>query len=57
MTVEDALEVDPEWILFMDSDVIPPADVFPRLRNRGVDSYLSDDGIFLQSSLNPDYHS
>jgi hypothetical protein len=37
MTVEDALEVDPEWILFMDSDVIPPADVFPRLRNRGVD--------------------
>lgn len=36
-TVETALEADPEWILFLDSDVVPPPDVFPRLRNRGVD--------------------
>jgi hypothetical protein len=36
-TVEEALQVDPDWFLFLDSDVIPPADIFPRLRNRGVD--------------------
>lgn len=32
LTVEDALEEDPEWFLFLDSDVIPPRDVFARLR-------------------------
>lgn len=37
LTVEDALESNPDWLLFLDSDVIPPADVFPRLRNRGLD--------------------
>lgn len=31
-TVEDALAGDPEWFLFLDSDVIPPVDVFPRLQ-------------------------
>jgi hypothetical protein len=36
-TVEDALETDPEWILFMDSDVIPPRDVFQRLHSHGQD--------------------
>jgi|AntRauTorcE11898_2_1112593.scaffolds.fasta_scaffold16891_1 hypothetical protein len=34
-TVEDALVSDPEWILFMDSDVVPPADVFQRLTRHG----------------------
>jgi len=34
-TVEDALEADPEWILFMDSDVVPPANVFQQLTRHG----------------------
>jgi hypothetical protein len=37
LAVEDALDVDPEWLLFLDSDVIPPRDVFSRLRQRDVD--------------------
>jgi hypothetical protein len=32
LTVEDALDTNPEWLLFLDSDVIPPQDVFGRLR-------------------------
>jgi len=36
-TVEDALRTDPDWILFMDSDVVPPRDVFQRLARHGVD--------------------
>lgn len=36
-TIEDALEHDPEWLLFLDSDVIPPLDVFQRLRRHGRD--------------------
>jgi hypothetical protein len=35
-TVQDALEVDPEWILFLDSDIIPPKDVFQKLTRHGV---------------------
>jgi len=35
LTVEDALEANPEWILFLDSDVIPPDDVFARLSRHG----------------------
>jgi len=31
-TVEDALDANPEWLLFLDSDVIPPVDVFACLR-------------------------
>lgn len=31
-TVEDALQTDPEWIFFVDSDVLPPVDAFQRLR-------------------------
>jgi len=31
-TVQDALPADPEWLLFLDSDVVPPVDVFARLR-------------------------
>lgn len=30
-TVEDALETEPEWLLFLDSDVIPPVEVFSLL--------------------------
>jgi hypothetical protein len=30
-TVEDALETDPEWLLFLDSDVVPPVEVFSLL--------------------------
>lgn len=37
LTVEDALELDPEWLLFIDSDVVPPVDAFERLRRHGVD--------------------
>jgi len=36
-SVVDALRSDPEWILFLDSDVVPPEDVFERLRGHGVD--------------------
>lgn len=32
LTVEDALQHSPEWLLFLDSDVIPPEDVFYRLQ-------------------------
>ncbi len=31
-TVEDALSAGVDWLLFLDSDVIPPEDVFPLLR-------------------------
>lgn len=37
LTVEDGLESEPKWLLFLDADVIPPVDVFTRLRNRDVD--------------------
>lgn len=37
LTIEDALEMGVEWLLLLDSDVVPPVDVYPRLRNRGVD--------------------
>jgi len=32
LTVEDALAAGSEWLLFLDSDVVPPVDVFARLR-------------------------
>jgi GT2 family glycosyltransferase len=35
--LEDALTTDPEWVLFLDSDVIPPIPAYHQLRNRGVD--------------------
>jgi len=34
LTVEDALATDPDYLLFLDSDVIPPVDVFGQLRQR-----------------------
>lgn len=37
LTVEDALETGAEWLLFLDSDVVPPRDVFYQLRSRGLD--------------------
>jgi hypothetical protein len=37
LTVEDALQTGAEWLLFLDSDVIPPVDVFHRLRSRDAD--------------------
>jgi len=37
LTVENALETGAEWLLFLDSDVVPPRDVFQQLRARGVD--------------------
>ena len=36
MTVEDALETDPDYVMFVDSDVIPPRDVFGRLASHDV---------------------
>lgn len=36
-TVENILESDAEWILFLDSDVLPPIDVYPRLREHNLD--------------------
>jgi hypothetical protein len=35
LAVEDALEAAPEWVLFLDSDVVPPTDVFYRLQRHG----------------------
>lgn len=32
LTVEDALAADVEWLLFLDSDVVPPVEVFGLLR-------------------------
>jgi len=47
LTVEDALNADPEWLLFLDSDVIPPEDAFVRLQRHGKPVvsglYLVDD--------------
>lgn len=36
MTVEDALETDPDYVMFIDSDVVPPRDVFQRLARHDV---------------------
>lgn len=36
LVVEDALDTGAEWLLFLDSDVVPPPDVYGRLRSREV---------------------
>lgn len=36
-TVENALENEPEWLLFLDSDIIPPRDVYERLLEHDLD--------------------
>lgn len=36
-TIEMAMEVDPEWVLFLDSDVFPPKDIFFQLRQHDLD--------------------
>lgn len=53
-TVEDALELDPEWLLFLDSDVIPPLDVFHRLRRHDhpiVSGLYFVDGEFVHPAM------
>ena len=36
MTIENALETDPDYVIFMDSNVVPPRDVFGRLASHNV---------------------
>lgn len=45
-TIKNALENSPEWLLMLDSDVIPPRDVYERLLDHDLDivsaSYVVD---------------
>lgn len=35
--IKNALSVDPEWLMFIDTDVYPPKDVYKRLRQHELD--------------------
>lgn len=36
-SIENAMQHDPEWILMLDSDIIPPIDVFEKLSRHDLD--------------------